>query len=90
MLDQTPVQIAWVTRDLDATEMALTTLLGAKKWVRMPGVQHLQRVNHPSIGSRGTAFEEFDLQSFLLVHAQYVRNVKTCELSLMGPKKLNA
>jgi catechol 2,3-dioxygenase-like lactoylglutathione lyase family enzyme len=38
MLDQTPVQIAWVTRDLDATENALTTLLGAKKWVRMPGV----------------------------------------------------
>jgi catechol 2,3-dioxygenase-like lactoylglutathione lyase family enzyme len=27
-----------VTRDLDATEKALTTLLGAKKWVRMPGV----------------------------------------------------
>lgn len=38
MPDQTPVQIAWVTRDLDATETALTTLLGAKKWVRMPGV----------------------------------------------------
>ena len=38
MLDQTPVQIAWVTRDLDATEMALTTLLRAKKWVRMPDV----------------------------------------------------
>jgi catechol 2,3-dioxygenase-like lactoylglutathione lyase family enzyme len=38
MLDQTPVQIAWVTCDLDATEKALTTLLGAKKWVRMPGV----------------------------------------------------
>jgi catechol 2,3-dioxygenase-like lactoylglutathione lyase family enzyme len=35
---QTPVQIAWVTRDLDSTERALTTLLGAKKWVRMPGV----------------------------------------------------
>ena len=35
---QTPVQIAWVTRDLDATEKALTTLLGAKKWVRMPDV----------------------------------------------------
>jgi catechol 2,3-dioxygenase-like lactoylglutathione lyase family enzyme len=35
---QTPVQIAWVTRDLDATEKALTTLLGAKKWIRMPGV----------------------------------------------------
>jgi catechol 2,3-dioxygenase-like lactoylglutathione lyase family enzyme len=35
---QTPVQIAWVTRDLDATEKALTTLLGAKKWVRLPGV----------------------------------------------------
>ncbi|GAY13392.1 VOC family protein [Mycobacterium sp. shizuoka-1] len=38
MTDQTPVQIAWVTRDLEATEAALTTLLGAKKWVRMPGV----------------------------------------------------
>jgi catechol 2,3-dioxygenase-like lactoylglutathione lyase family enzyme len=38
MPDQTPVQIAWVTRDLDATEKALTTLLGAKKWVRMPGI----------------------------------------------------
>lgn len=34
----TPVQIAWVTRDLDATEKALTGLLGVKKWVRMPGV----------------------------------------------------
>lgn len=30
--------MAWVTRDLDATERALTTLLGAKKWVRMPDV----------------------------------------------------
>ena len=39
MPDQTPVQIAWVTRDLDATEKALTTLLGAKKWIRMPVVQ---------------------------------------------------
>ncbi|MEH3139962.1 MAG: VOC family protein [Mycobacterium kyogaense] len=38
MQDQTPVQIAWVTRDLDATEAALTTLLGARTWVRMPGV----------------------------------------------------
>jgi len=38
MLDRTPVQIAWVTQDLDATEKALTTLLGAKKWVRMPAV----------------------------------------------------
>jgi hypothetical protein len=38
MPDQTPVQIAWVTRNLDATEKALTTLLGAKKWIRMPGV----------------------------------------------------
>ena len=35
---QTPVQIAWVTRSLDATEAALTALLGAKKWIRMPGV----------------------------------------------------
>ncbi len=38
MIDQTPVQIAWVTRDLDATEAALTTLLGARKWIRMPDV----------------------------------------------------
>ncbi|MGY4709279.1 VOC family protein [Mycolicibacterium sp. CBM1] len=38
MTNQTPVQIAWVTRDLGATEAALTTLLGAKKWVRMPDV----------------------------------------------------
>ena len=38
MLDQTPVQIAWVTRDLAATEAMLTALLGARKWVRMPGV----------------------------------------------------
>ena len=38
MPNQTPVQIAWVTRDLDATEAALTTLLGAKKWIRMPDV----------------------------------------------------
>ena len=35
MHDQTPVQIAWVTRDLDATEEVLTYLLGARKWVRM-------------------------------------------------------
>ena len=38
MPDQTPVQIAWVTRDLGATEVALTNLLGAKKWIRMPDV----------------------------------------------------
>jgi catechol 2,3-dioxygenase-like lactoylglutathione lyase family enzyme len=38
MPDQTPVQIAWVTRDLDATEKALTTMLGAKRWIRMAGV----------------------------------------------------
>lgn len=38
MIDQTPVQIAWVTRDLDATEKALTMLLGARKWTRMLGV----------------------------------------------------
>ena len=38
MTSQTPVQIAWVTRDLDATEAVLTTLLGAKKWIRMPDV----------------------------------------------------
>jgi catechol 2,3-dioxygenase-like lactoylglutathione lyase family enzyme len=35
---QTPVQIAWVTKDLDATENALTALLGAKKWIRVPDV----------------------------------------------------
>jgi Glyoxalase/Bleomycin resistance protein/Dioxygenase superfamily len=33
-----PVQIAWVTTDLDATEKALSGLLGAKKWIRLPGV----------------------------------------------------
>lgn len=38
MPDQTPVQIAWVTRDLDATEAALSSLLGARTWVRMPDV----------------------------------------------------
>lgn len=38
MLAQTPVQIAWVTRDLDATETALTSMLGAKKWVRIADV----------------------------------------------------
>ncbi|MFZ1177546.1 MAG: VOC family protein [Mycobacterium sp.] len=35
---QSPTQIAWVTPDLDATETALTGLLGVKKWVRMPEV----------------------------------------------------
>jgi hypothetical protein len=38
MHDQTPVQIAWVTADLGATEIALTSLLGAAKWVRVPDV----------------------------------------------------
>lgn len=38
MPDQTPVQIAWVTTDLDATEGALTRMLGAKKWIRVPDV----------------------------------------------------
>lgn len=33
-----PVQIAWVTGDLAATEATLTALLGVRKWVRMPGV----------------------------------------------------
>lgn len=27
-----------MTRDLDATERTLTALLGAKKWIRMPGI----------------------------------------------------
>ena len=35
---QTPVQIAWVTHDLDATGKALTGLLGAKRWVHLPNV----------------------------------------------------
>lgn len=35
---RTPTQIAWVTPDLDATEMALTGLLGVRKWVRIPDV----------------------------------------------------
>ncbi|GFG75993.1 VOC family protein [Mycobacterium botniense] len=33
-----PVQIAWVTPELDVTETALTSLLGVKKWVRIPEV----------------------------------------------------
>jgi catechol 2,3-dioxygenase-like lactoylglutathione lyase family enzyme len=33
-----PTQIAWVTHDLDATEKALTGLLGVKKWVRITDV----------------------------------------------------
>jgi|GraSoiStandDraft_5_1057265.scaffolds.fasta_scaffold65079_2 catechol 2,3-dioxygenase-like lactoylglutathione lyase family enzyme len=32
---QSPTQIAWVTTDLDATETALTGLLGVRKWVRI-------------------------------------------------------
>jgi catechol 2,3-dioxygenase-like lactoylglutathione lyase family enzyme len=35
---ESPTQIAWVTADLDATETALTGLLGARKWVRIPEV----------------------------------------------------
>jgi catechol 2,3-dioxygenase-like lactoylglutathione lyase family enzyme len=35
---QSPIQIAWVTSDLDATETALTGLLGVRKWVRIPEV----------------------------------------------------
>ncbi|MCF6390059.1 VOC family protein [Mycobacterium sp. MBM] len=38
MPNQTPVQVAWVTRDIDATERMLSALLGARKWTRMPGV----------------------------------------------------
>ena len=38
MYAQTPVQIAWVTRDIEATEHALTALMGAKKWIRMPDI----------------------------------------------------
>lgn len=38
LLAATPTQIAWVTSDLDATEKALTGLLGARKWVRIPEV----------------------------------------------------
>ncbi len=33
-----PVQIAWVAHRLDATETALTGLLGVKKWVRLPDI----------------------------------------------------
>ncbi|CAM2858092.1 lactoylglutathione lyase [Mycobacterium intermedium] len=35
---QSPTQIAWVTTDIDATEKALTALLGVRKWVRIPDV----------------------------------------------------
>jgi len=35
---QSPTQVAWVTSDMDATETALTGLLGVRKWVRIPDV----------------------------------------------------
>lgn len=35
---RSPVQIAWVTRRLEATENALTGLFGIRKWVRIPEV----------------------------------------------------
>ncbi len=35
---ESPTQIAWVTADLEATETALTGLLGVRKWVRIPDV----------------------------------------------------
>ncbi len=35
---RSPTQIAWVTPELDATETALTGLLGVRKWVRIPDV----------------------------------------------------
>ena len=35
---QSPTQIAWVTPDLEATENALSGLLGVRKWVRIPDV----------------------------------------------------
>jgi catechol 2,3-dioxygenase-like lactoylglutathione lyase family enzyme len=38
MPDQTPVQIAWVTDDLDATEAMLTALLTVRRWTRLPAV----------------------------------------------------
>ncbi len=38
LLAASPTQIAWVTRDLEATETALTGLLGVRKWVRIPEV----------------------------------------------------
>ncbi|MGV9799530.1 VOC family protein [Mycobacterium sp. NPDC003449] len=38
MPDQTPVQVAWVTDDLDTTEKTLSALLGARRWVRLPAV----------------------------------------------------
>ncbi|MEH3128891.1 MAG: VOC family protein [Mycolicibacterium neoaurum] len=38
MRDQTPVQVAWVTDDLAASERMLSALLGARTWVRMPAV----------------------------------------------------
>ena len=33
-----PVQTAWVTNGLEATETALTGLLGVTKWVRLPDI----------------------------------------------------
>lgn len=35
---QSPTQIAWVTPSLDATEQALSALLGVKKWIPLPNI----------------------------------------------------
>jgi catechol 2,3-dioxygenase-like lactoylglutathione lyase family enzyme len=40
-----PVQIAWVTTDLDATETSLTNLLGVRRWFRIPEVHFQPDVN---------------------------------------------
>jgi catechol 2,3-dioxygenase-like lactoylglutathione lyase family enzyme len=37
--DQSPMQIAWVTTRLGATEEALSALLGVKTWIRLPNVR---------------------------------------------------
>jgi catechol 2,3-dioxygenase-like lactoylglutathione lyase family enzyme len=39
LVAHTPMQIAWVTADPHATEKTLAGLLGAKKWIRLPGVR---------------------------------------------------
>lgn len=45
-------QIAWVTPSLDATESALSALLGARKWVRLPNVhfgpEHCSYLGRPA------------------------------------------
>ena len=52
---QTPVQIAWVTHDLGATEAVLTGLLGAKKWIQAARLSTSVPTRAPTVASPPTS-----------------------------------